>query len=62
MRSRQPLRTPGRPAKAEPLHAARSALEAPRVLVAVLTAALAPAATAAIEASYALRGAADHFA
>ncbi|QGZ52640.1 protein kilB [Streptomyces sp. QHH-9511] len=41
------------------VHAARSAIEAPRVLVAMLIPALGLAATAAAHASYALRGAAD---
>ncbi|WP_371637730.1 protein kilB [Streptomyces zaomyceticus] len=40
-------------------HATRSAIEAPRVLVAILTPALAAAATTAAQAAYALRGAAD---
>ncbi|MFE6715075.1 protein kilB [Streptomyces sp. NPDC057695] len=45
-------------ARAE-LHATRSAIETPRVLVAILVPALAPAADAAAQASYALRGAPD---
>ncbi|MFF6794561.1 protein kilB [Streptomyces filamentosus] len=40
-------------------HATRSAIEAPRVLVAILTPVLAPAAERAARASYALRGAPD---
>ncbi|MFG2839895.1 protein kilB [Streptomyces zaomyceticus] len=46
------------PARAES-HATRSAIEAPRVLVAILTPALAAAATTAAQAAYALRAAAD---
>ncbi|MEU7697079.1 protein kilB [Streptomyces sp. NPDC039028] len=45
-------------ARAE-LHAARAAIETPRVLVAILLPARAPAADAAAQASYALRGAPD---
>ncbi|MET9675979.1 protein kilB [Streptomyces sp. NPDC006482] len=40
-------------------HLTRSAIEAPRVLVALLVPALGPAATTAVKASYALRDAAD---
>ncbi|MFJ4343627.1 MULTISPECIES: protein kilB [unclassified Streptomyces] len=40
-------------------HATRSAIEAPKVRVSILVPALAPAATEAAQASYALRGAAD---
>ncbi|MET9957206.1 protein kilB [Streptomyces sp. NPDC006339] len=40
-------------------HTTRSAIEAPRVLVSILTPALAPAADAAARACYALRGAPD---
>ncbi|MGW9436138.1 hypothetical protein [Streptomyces sp. NPDC055607] len=45
-------------ARAE-LHATRAAIETPRVLVAILLPALAPAADAAAQASHALRGAPD---